>query len=180
MRIDWWTKTKDVLPLIDGERLEELLEKVQPYPLRKPILRMTVGEYIEALEPEFAVGLLKARKAFVAFGRLKQYRKEMQDIAAWMEAHAPQQTPSEKASMAGIDFPSPQESMLLECLHNFHCTGLDSLGRRARRRGMRGAADIPLAEYLILIKEKTAAAKYEKAVAAKMTAAAPKAKGGVR
>ena len=94
----------------------------------------------------------------------------MEDVAKFIEFHSVPMDAGEKAAMAGIDFPTAQESILLTCLHEFGCPCIDSVGRRARRRGVRGAADIPLAEYLLVLKEKASAAKYERARAARMTA----------
>lgn len=179
MRIDKKTLMADLLPLLNGERLDYLLERVPAYPLEKPVLEMTVGEYIEALDKEWPLRFLKERTVFKGLGQLKQYRKEMEDVAKFIEFHSVPMDAGEKAAMAGIDFPTAQESILLTCLHEFGCPCIDSVGKRARRRGVRGAADIPLAEYLLVLKEKASAAKYERARAARMTAKM-KQKGGRR
>lgn len=179
MRIDKKTLMADLLPLLNGERLEYLLQRVPAHPLEKPVLEMTVGEYIEALDKEWPLQFFKCRTAFEGLGKLKQYRKEMEDVAKFIEFHSVSMDVGEKAAMAGIDFPTAQESILLTCLHEFGCPCIDSVGRRARRRGVRGAADIPLAEYLLVLKEKASAAKYERARAARMTAKM-KQKGGRR
>lgn len=168
MRIDRHTPMADLLPLLNGDRLEYLLERVPAYPLDKPVLEMTVGEYIAALDKEWTMRYLKERTVFKGLGKLKQYRKEMEDVAKFIDAHSVPMDPSEKAAMGGIDFPTAQEAILLTCLHEFHCPCIDSVGRRARRRGVRGAADIPLAEYLLVLKEKASSAKYERARAARM------------
>lgn len=179
MRIDKRTPMSELLPLLNGDRLEYLLERVPAHPLDKPVLEMTVGEYIEALDKEWPMRYLKERTVFKGLGKLRQYRKEMEDIAKFIELHSVPMEPGEKAAMAGIDFPTAPEAILLTCLHEFHCPCIDSVGRRAIRRGIRGAADIPLAEYLLLIKEKSSAAKYERARAARM-GARMRMKGGGR
>lgn len=179
MRIDKKTLMADLLPLLNGERLEYLLQRVPAHPLDKPVLNMTVGEYIEALDKEWPLQFFKCRTAFEALGKLKQYRKEMEDVAKFIEFHSVPMDAGEKAAMVGIDFPTAQESILLTCLHEFGCPCIDSVGIRARRRGVRGAADIPLAEYLLVLKEKSSAAKYERVRAARMTAKM-KQKGGRR
>lgn len=179
MRIDKKTRMSELLPLLNGDRLDYLLERVPAYPLETPILEMTVGEYIEALDKEWPMRFLKERTVFKGLGRLKQYRKEMEDVSKFIEYHSVPMDAGEKAAMAGIDFPTAQESILLTCLHEFGCPCIDSVGKRAISRGMRGAADIPLAEYLLVLKEKASAAKYERARTARMNAKMQQ-KGGRR
>lgn len=168
MKIDKKTLMADLLPILNGDRLEYILERVPAHPLNKPVLNMTVGEYIEALDKEWPLQFFKCRTAFEALGKLKQYRKEMEDVAKFIEFHSVPLDAGEKAAMAGIDFPTAQEAILLTCLHEFNCPCIDSVGKRAIRRGVRGAADIPLAEYLLVLKEKASSAKYERARAARM------------
>lgn len=123
---------------------------------------MTVGEYVEALDPEYAERVLECRRAFRAFGRLKQFRKEMEDVAKWLEAHAIPAEAADRAAMQGVDFPTAREAILLEVRDTFGLPRLDAAGWFANRLGVYGAADIPLAEYLLALKGKVAGAKYER------------------
>lgn len=170
MRIDRRTKTADVLPLLNEERLNYILSCVPPVPLKKAVLEMTVGEYVEALEPGWSLGLLKTRRAITAFGRLKQFRREMEGIAKFFERYTVPADPKDKAAMAGIQFPTPQESILLEAFEMFHCTSLDRAGIVAKWFGVRGAADVPLAEFLLAYKRKAASAQLEAARSRQMRA----------
>jgi hypothetical protein len=170
VRITKRTKTADVLPLLNDERLEYILSCVPPVPLRKPVLAMTVGEYVEALEPGWSLGLLKTRRALTAFGRLKQFRTEMEGVAKFFERYTVPLEPKDKASMAGIQFPTPQEALLLEAFELFRCHRIDGAGLVARWFGRMGAADVPLAEFLLAHKQKAASAQLEAARSRQMRA----------
>lgn len=162
MRLTSRTRTREIFPLLNEDRLAFILDRVPAVPLKKPVISMTVGEYVEALDPKHALKVMGHRRAFVALGRLKQFRKEMEEVARWLEAHSLPAEPSDTAAMAGVDFPTAQESILLETREAFGLPRLDSTGRIARWFGVYGAADIPLAEYLLTLKGKVAGAKFDR------------------
>lgn len=162
MRLSSRTKTRDLIPLLTPERLEFLLGAVPAVPLPKPVIAFTVGEYVEALSPDYWQKAMRPRRALKALGRLKQLRKEMQEVADFIEAHTLPMEPRDRAAMAGVDFPTAQESLLLEAREAFGLSRLDSTGRVARWFGSYGAADIPLAEYLLSLKGKAAGAKFDR------------------
>lgn len=162
MKLNKKTKTKEILPLLNEERLNLILEKVPAMPLKKKVLEMTIGEYIEASEPEYALEFLKEKRALKAFGMLKQYRKEMEDVAKFFETHTLSNDPKDIAAMSGVDFPNFKESILLETRDSFNLQRLDSTGMVARFFGNYGAVDIPIAEYLLTLKSKVASAQFER------------------
>lgn len=152
MQITRHTKTKNVLPLLTKETLEELLQKVPPVPLKKPLLKMTVGEFAEILEDEtlYIANILSARKAFKAFGRLKQFRIELEQIQKFMKLYDHQPTQEEKAAENGIMFPSFGQRLLIDCVKFF---GLKSF---------REAEKVPLSEWLTIFQSEASAVLYQR------------------
>ena len=121
MRITNKTLTRDILPLLTKDTLKELLEKVPAMPLKKPVLAMTVGEFGEIVEDEdaFVAKLLKHRKALKAFGRLKQYKQEMEAIAKFFKLYDYQKTQEETRAATNIKFPSFGQRMIIDVVKWF-------------------------------------------------------------
>lgn len=161
MRIDKNTKTEEILPLLNYERVEQILKEVPAHPLKKKVIAMTVGEYVQALEPSFAMQFLKKKRAFKAFGMLKEYRKEMEEIGHLFEINSVQPTPEDRAALRGVVLPSVSEGLLLEAFEGFRLSRIDGMNWLCRMFGRYGAADIPLAELLVLHKKTSAAAMVE-------------------
>ena len=122
MIIDQHTKTKDILPLLTKELVDELLEKVPAIPLKKPLLSMTVGEFGALVEDEepYIVKLLSHRKALKAFGLLKQYRQEIDGISRFFKLYDYQKTQEETRAATNIKFPSFGQRMIIDCVRYFH------------------------------------------------------------
>lgn len=122
MIIDRRTKTKDILPLLTQDTLKELLEKVPAIPLKKPLLSMTVGEFGALVEDEepYIVKLLSHRKALKAFGKLKQYRQEIEGISRFFKLYDYQKTQEETRAATNIKFPSFGQRMIIDCVNWFH------------------------------------------------------------
>lgn len=122
MRITRKTLTRDILPLLTQETLKELLEKVPAVPLKKPVLAMTIGEFGEIVDDEdtFVAKLLKHRKAFKAFGLLKQYKQEMEALAKFFKQYEIKRTPEEEAAAKGVLFPNLIQRMIIDCVNWFH------------------------------------------------------------
>lgn len=127
MIINCKTLTRDVLPLLSKELLEELLEKVPAMPLKKPVLAMTVGEFGEIVEDEdaFVTKLLKHRKALKAFGRLKQYKQEMEAIAKFFKLYDVRRTADESNAAKGITFPNLGQRILIDCVKWFSLKSME-------------------------------------------------------
>ena len=152
MQINKHTKTKFILPLLTKESLEELLQKVPPMSLKKPLLKMTVGEFADILEDEsrYIADILAARKAFKAFGRLKQFRTELEQIQKFMKLYDHQPTQEEKAAEKGVRFPSFGQRMLIDCVKFF---GLKSF---------KEAEKVPVSEWLTIFQSEASAVLYQR------------------
>lgn len=122
MRITRKTLTRDILPLLTQETLKELLEKVPAVPLKKPVLAMTIGEFGEIVDDEeqYIANILKHRKAFKAFGLLKQYKQEMEALAKFFKQYEIKRTPEEEAAAKGVLFPNLIQRMIIDCVNWFH------------------------------------------------------------
>lgn len=152
MKITRNTTIGDVTPFLKGEHLEQLLEKCEPVPLDKPITQMTVGEFIEASRDSYIMTFFENRDELLvtAIGKVKQFNKEMENISKVMKLNEIKPSAEESAAQQGVVFPSFQENMLCECLDWFHLHSLDE------------ANDIPLSNYLIVKRKKSAEALYER------------------
>lgn len=152
MQIDRHTKTKNVLPLLTKETLEEFLQKVPPVPLKKPLLKMTVGEFAEVFEDEnqYIADILGCRRALKAFGRLKQFRTELEQIQKFMKLYDHQPTQEEKAAEKGIMFPSFAQRILIDCVKFF---GLKSFTE---------AEKVPVSEWLTIFQSEASAVLYQR------------------
>lgn len=132
--------------------MEELLQKVPPMPLKKPLLQMTVGEFATLLndETQYIADILSARKAFKAFGWLRQFRAELEAIQKFMKLydHAPSQ--EEKAAEKGIKFPDFGQRMLIDCVKFF---GLKSF---------KEAEKVPVAEWLTIFQSEASSVLYQR------------------
>lgn len=152
MQINKHTKTKSVLPFLTKETMEELLQKVPPVPLKKPLLKMTVGEFADILEDEtqYIANILSARKAFKAFGRLKQFRTELEMVQKFMKLYDHQPTQEEKAAEKGVKFPNFGQRMLIDCVKFF---GLKSF---------KEAEKVPVSEWLTIFQSEASAVLYQR------------------
>lgn len=152
MIINRKTKTKHVLPLLTKETLEDLLAKIPAVPLRKPLLQMTVGEFADILEDEtqYIANILGCRRALKAFGRLKQFRTELEQIQKFMKLYDHQPTQEEKAAERGVRFPSFGQRMLIDCVKFF---GLHSF---------KEAEKTPVSEWLTIFQSEASAVLYQR------------------
>lgn len=147
------TKTKDILPLLTKkELLDELLDKVPPVPLKKPIISMTIKEFSNIIldEEAYINKLLSKRRALTAFGMIKTYRSEMQGLSSWLKKHEIAQTAEEKQAAADVDFPSMIERMLITVTKFFNLSSMDKAEKRY------------VNEYLLILKDQTADVKYQR------------------
>lgn len=149
MKITAKTRTKDILPLLTEERIKKFAADVPPVPLEKPLLSMTCGEFIEAMDEKFALRLLAEKRALTAFGRYRQYLKELEGITAYLGRYEVPQSADEKAAASGVRFPSMQERILLDCVRFYH---LHSTAE---------AEALPIADWLLVVKSEGSAAQYQ-------------------
>ena len=122
MKITYKTRTKDILPLINEKNINDLLDVVPPYPLEKPIMSMTIKEFALMLDSEsdFLARLMSHKRALISFGRLKQYKIEIENIGNFMKRFECKHKPEEEQAARGILFPDTSMRMLIDCVKFFH------------------------------------------------------------
>lgn len=152
MRLTKWTRTKDVLPLLDKEKLDYILENIPEVKLKKPILNMTLKEFGELIDDEdsYITNLLSARRLFTALGRLKSYRRQMKELNSFFKLYDMPQSKEEKAAAQGIVFPDLVTKMVLSCVKFF---GFKSIERALR---------VKLKTYLMIFQEEASGMLFQK------------------
>lgn len=163
MRITRKTLTREILPLLTPERVERILEAVNPYPLEKPVLAMTIGEFIACSEESYVNELLSEPLAYKAFGRVKQLRYELTMVGDYLRRYEVPPTAEEKAAAAGIDFPTAGERMVLDCIR----WGL--VNPKEGEDMVDAAERVRLTTWLIGAKDKAASAQFERRMQARLT-----------
>lgn len=154
MKVNRHTKMRDLLPFLNEERVKRLAAEVPAVPLDKPLLRMTCGEFIEALDESYALSYFqRERYAFTAFGKYRQYLEEMQGVTAYLKRYEVEQDADEKAAAQGMDFPSMQERILLDCVRAYHLHATEEAER------------LPITDWLLVVKSEGAAAQYQRRLA---------------
>ena len=146
------TRWRDIAPLIGHLDLDAILDKVEEEPLQKDILDITCGDFIGLLNQdshtaEKVVGSPKA--ALVMLGRLKTMRRRMKEIGEYITANDYTQDSMVQKAAAGVRFPTPQERILLDVQQRYHLRSLDE------------AEKAPLTDYLLMVRDQTARAKFE-------------------
>lgn len=153
MKITKRTRVKDILPLLTEKRMEYLLRDIPEYPLDKSILSMTIGEFSEILldEQAYILTLLNPReRAWKAFGRLRTFKKEMEEVSNFMKKYEIKQTEDEKRASTNVEFPDFIAKMLITVVQFFNL------------HSFKEAESIPLADYLVILQEQSSAVKYQR------------------
>lgn len=127
IRITWKTRTKDILPYLNEDNIQSLLDAVPEYPLEKDLLSMKINEFAEILSDEnaFVAELTRHRRALVAFGRMKSYKRQMEEFSKIVKKYDFQRRPEETAAAKGIMFPNLAQRMLSDCVRFFHLKSFD-------------------------------------------------------
>ncbi len=152
IRITNRTKTKDILPLLNAENIERLLDAVPEYPLETAVLLMKIKQFASILEDEesFISQLLNEKRALVAFGRLKQYRKEIKQFADFLKLYDIKEGNEEKQAKKGIVFPKMSMRMLSDVVRYFHLKSFDE------------AEDYTVSQWVAIFQEDAANALYQR------------------
>lgn len=150
MKLTKRTRMKDIAPLLTEERTEELARRCPAVPLRKSLLQMSVGEFVLALEEDFALGLLRERRALVAFGRFRTYMEEMERITKYIKSYEVKPTADERKAAEGVKFPTLGERILIDCVRVY---GLHSTAEAER---------MPITDWLLTVKSEGSAAQYQR------------------
>lgn len=147
------TKTKDVLPFINKENIDYILENVPEVELKKSIMNMTIEEFSEIIlnEEAFILAFLKEKRAFKAFGKLKSYRKQMDDIQKFMKLYDIKQTNEEKQAANGIIFPDMVSRMLITVTKFFSLKSFDE------------AKKVKISDFLMIFQDENSSIQYQRA-----------------
>lgn len=148
------TTIGDAAPFLKEEHIQQLLDDPRVVSVMAvSVLDMTVGEFLEALEPEYAIHKFfynPEDNLLEAIGKLKSLREQMDDIQKILKLNEPTLTSEEKAAQAGVVFPSFEESMLCECIEWFHLHSMDE------------AEALSFSDYLVMKRKKSAEALFER------------------
>lgn len=147
------TRVKDITLLIPKNRLQEFINSFPPYPLDKPILSMSVGEFCNLIidEDSFLDSIIRPReRAYIAFGRLHQYSLEMKNLSDYLKRFEIHLSQEEKAAGKGIDFPETPERIILDCVKAYHL------------HSTKEAEDLPITDWILILKDNVATAKYSR------------------
>ena len=154
MQITKRTRLKELLPLlVEKERVDTLLDQVEPYPLEKKVLSMTIGEFTEIVmdEESFLRKLMQPReRAFIALGRVKQYRTEMKQVMDYIKKFQIKQTADERQAAIGVDFPDLCARMLLTVTEFFHLKSFDE------------AEKVAIADWIMILRDQSTAIQYQR------------------
>lgn len=150
MEITADTPTIQVLPLLNDEYLEELMEKLPARAMRKSIFEMTCGEFIQTLDDDYWRTFFQEETIGAAIGHLKTWKEDMRNLDKYLKMNEITETQDEKSAKRGVVFPTFAEEILLTVAEFFHCRTLDE------------AEEVPFSNYLIVQKQKSAQAKFER------------------
>lgn len=153
MKIDKHTKLKHIIPLLTEQRLNDLIDQVEEYPLKQNLLDFTIKQFGEiTLDQEKYLSTLLApnQKALVALGKLKSFKRQLQEISNFMKMCEIPQSKEEKAAAVNIKFPDPIARMLITVTQFFHL------------KSFKEAEEIKLADYLLIMQEQYSAAMYQR------------------
>lgn len=150
MLINKDTDTLSAMNVLTIDDFNQLLEECEAVELDKPIVNMTCGEFIETLDDDYIETFFKEEKLFIAIGKLKQFRNEMEQINRFLKLNDFEPTMDEKQAQNGVHFPTLGEKILLTVTEYFHLHSFEE------------AEKIPFSNYLIIHKANTADAKFER------------------
>lgn len=155
MKITKLTKLKDILPFLEFKDVaEKIYNEVPEKPLEKSLFSLTVREFIEATDKEYYKTYLKPQKrfkrvtVFEAFGKLKSYFKELENIQRFLKQNEIKLTDDIKQAQRNVIFPSFAEDILLTLSKHFNKPTSD-------------IEDMPISEYFLLYKQTSANNKFQ-------------------
>lgn len=137
--------------MLNEERIRQLSEQIPAKPLDTPLLKMTCGEFIGALDERYAMSFFAPEAlAFEAFGKYRQFLDEMQGVTAYLKRYELESTAEEQAASQGVVFPSMQERILLDCVRAYHLHSTEEAER------------LPIADWLLVVKSEGSSAQYQR------------------
>lgn len=143
------TKTKDLVPFLNEERFNMVLDAVEEYPLPKDLICMTIGEFIDALDDSYTIRFFKERRAYKAFGKLKSFKNQLEGITKFLKQNDIEPNKEQKSASQGVNFLSFEENMLYTAAEFFHLKSFDE------------AEKVKLSNYLLIHKKTSSEAKFQ-------------------
>lgn len=153
MKITKKTKTRDILPLLTKERLEDLLEQVEPVPLEKTLLSMSIYEFNDVINDEetLLLNLIKGNKYALQFlGKLKSFRTQIDGLNSFFKRIEVKQSSEESSAARGVLFPDIIQKMLLTCCRFFHLKSFEE------------AEQCKVSDYMLIYQSEAANAIYQR------------------
>ena len=153
MRITKKTRTKDILPLLTKEKLDELLEKVEPVQLEKTLMGMSIAEFNDVINDEdgYLLNLINSNpEALVFLGKLKSFRTQIDGLNNFFKRLEVKMSPEETAATKGVMFPDIIQKMLLTCCSFFHLKSFEE------------AESCKVSDYMLIYQNEAASAQYQR------------------
>lgn len=154
MKITKRTRVSDIVPLLTEKRVSQIIEKIDEYPLEKNITDMTIGEFGEIIlnEEEYIANMFKPReRAYIVFGRLKNFRRQLKEVMEFIQRFQIKQNADEKAAAVNINFPDMLSNILITTTQFFNLHSFDE------------AEKIKLCDYLLILQYKATDIQYQRA-----------------
>ena len=145
---------KEVERYLTDDNFNRMLDGVDEVQIKKDVWSLSCGEFIRILNEDSdfierkVIG--RSRYAFEWFGRYKTYKAQMDAVSTYLRMNETKPTEEEKMAMQGVKFPTLQEQIMLEVQSRFGLKSFDDV------------ADVPLSQYLLIVKDKSANLKFEK------------------
>lgn len=114
---------------------------------------MTIGEFAEILmdEQAYMMKILNPHnKAYIAFGQLKSFKRQMEEVSNFMKKYEIKQTEDEKRAAINVEFPDFIAKMLITAVQFFNL------------HSFKEAEAIPLSDYLVILQDQSSAIKYQR------------------
>lgn len=147
------TKTKKILPFLTDEIFNELIESVPEVPLERSISDMTIEQFgdIADNEEKYVNKLLSEKYLFNAFGKLKTYKREMNEMKEFLKINEIKQSPEEKQAAIGINFPDFVTRMLLTVTKYYNLHSINE------------AKKMLMSDYFAVLWDEASSLKYQRA-----------------
>ena len=142
------TRTRDLLPLLDRDGVERLLDAVEEVPLDKPLIEMTIAEFAEATGEGYIGSLMRERYAWRAFGKLKSLKRQSDEIERYLGANEVKPSKEHERAAIGVEFPDAVEQMLMTVCEYFHLGSFDE------------AEKVKISNYMLIQRKQSAEMKY--------------------
>lgn len=143
------TKTKSVLPFLNADRLSQILEAVEPYPLDKDVVQMTLGEFFECMDDSYAYKFMEEKYAYVAFGKLKSFKQQMEGIMKFLRMNEVKPNAEQERAAVGVVFPDFEEQALITVTEFFGLKSFDE------------AEQVKVSNFLLIHKKMSSEAKFK-------------------